>query len=210
MTTSAGSLLESGFPPGVDAAGDLLAQAREQHRIANQADVQLLVIATDWAELHPAHWAEDAAVHHEYGDQPIPVAGPGVPLVAEFAVAEFAAALRLSTDAGKRLVGEALELRHRLLRVWAAVLDGTCLAWRARRIAALTITLPVEGAEFVDRQLAGIAHAVSLAQLDRLPSRSRCGRSGSWTATVTAPTPVSSRALTGSPRSTPPARRWQT
>ena len=41
----------------------------------------------------------------------MPVAGEGAPLVAEFAITEFAAAIGVSTDAGKRYVGHALELR---------------------------------------------------------------------------------------------------
>ena len=44
--------------------------------------------------------------------------------MAEFAITEFAAAIGLSTDAGKRYVGHALELRHRLPRVWRRVVDG--------------------------------------------------------------------------------------
>ena len=53
-----------------------------------------------------------------YGEAGMPVAGEGAPLVAEFAITEFAAAIGISTDAGKRYVGHALELRHRLPRVW--------------------------------------------------------------------------------------------
>ena len=45
-----------------------------------------------------------------YGDTGMPVAGEGAPLVAEFAITEFAAAIGVSTDAGKRYVGHALEL----------------------------------------------------------------------------------------------------
>ena len=56
-----------------------------------------------------------------YGEAGMPVAGEGAPLVAEFSVTEFAAALGLSTDAGKRYVGHALELRYRLPRVWRRV-----------------------------------------------------------------------------------------
>ena len=41
----------------------------------------------------------------------MPVAGEGAPLVAEFAITEYAAAIGVSTDAGKRYVGHALELR---------------------------------------------------------------------------------------------------
>ena len=65
----------------------------------------------------------------------IPVAGPGAPLVAEFSVAEFAAAVGLSTDAGRGYLGEAVELRYRLPRLWARVASGDLAAWRARRIA---------------------------------------------------------------------------
>ena len=61
----------------------------------------------------------------------MPVAGEGAPLVAEFAVTEFAAALGMSTDAGKRYVGHALELRHRLPRVWKRVQSGGLRPWLA-------------------------------------------------------------------------------
>ena len=43
-----------------------------------------------------------------------PIAGEGTPLVAEFCFAELGAVLGMSTTAAKKLVGHALELRHRL------------------------------------------------------------------------------------------------
>ncbi len=45
----------------------------------------------------------------------VPVAGPGAPLVGEFSVTEFAAAIGLPTEAGKAYLGEAVELRYRLV-----------------------------------------------------------------------------------------------
>jgi hypothetical protein len=60
-------------------------------------------------------------------------------LVAEFCVAEFAAAVGLPTETGKAYLGEALELRHRLPQTWARVRAGELPAWRARRIARATI-----------------------------------------------------------------------
>ncbi len=74
--------------------------------------------AVAWADLHPAESIGDAV---RFGDTPVPVAGPGAPLVAEFCVAEFAAAVGLPTETGKAYLGEALELRHRLPRTWARV-----------------------------------------------------------------------------------------
>ena len=73
-------------------------------------------LAVAWAITHPAESIEEAATIHlrSFGDTAIPVAGPGAPLVAEFSIAEYAAAIGLPTEAGKRYLGHALELRYRL------------------------------------------------------------------------------------------------
>ena len=81
---------------------------------------------------------------------------------------EYAAALGMSTDAGKAYLGRALELRYRLPRLWARVVAGELPVWRAGRIADHTISLPAAGAAHVDRHLAPVAHSCSWAQLDRL------------------------------------------
>jgi len=156
----------------LDTAAQVLVHARQRRADANQAEIDILIAANDWADLHSVEEAEDAAVH-DFGDHLIPLAGQGAPYVAQFAVAEFAAALRMSTDSGRRLIGHALELRHRLLRLWDAVVEGQVPVWRARKIAEATTSLSQEGAGFVDRQLAGIAHSVSYAQLDRLIAEAR-------------------------------------
>ena len=104
----------------------------------------------------------------DHGETGMPVAGPGAPLVAEFSVTEFAAAIGLPTEAGKAYLGEAVELRYRLRRIWSRVVKGDLPAWRARRIARATIALSVEAAAYVDRHVAHVAHKVRPAQLDRL------------------------------------------
>ena len=101
-----------------------------------------------------------------------PIAGEGAPLVAEFCLAELGTVLGISTTAAKKLVGHALELRHRLPRLWAQVQAGRMPAWRARSVADVTIhTAPAltrEAAAFVDAQVAAVAGRVGAAQLDRL------------------------------------------
>jgi hypothetical protein len=78
----------------------------------------------------------------------------------------------MSTTASKKLIGHALELRHRLPRLWAQVQAGAVPAWRARAVAETTIhtvpALTVEAAGFVDAQVAAVAGRVGPAQLDRL------------------------------------------
>src|SRR3954453_12179898 len=98
----------------------------------------------------------------------VALAGPGAPLVAEFAVAELAVALGVSADAARGFLGEAMELRYRLPKLWTRVLDGRVVAWRARQVAKHTIALSGEAAEFVDTHVAGFAHAIGYAALERL------------------------------------------
>ena len=56
---------------------------------------------------------------------------------------------------------------------YAAVETLDLPAWRARKIAQSTRTLSQEAAAFVDQHLAGVAHAVSYAQLERLIEEAR-------------------------------------
>lgn len=102
-----------------------------------------------------------------------PLAGEGTPVVAEFCVAELACALGLTARAGRMLVGDAVELRHRLPLVWERLRAGELPAWRARRVAQQTVPLPPDGAAYVDRHVHAVAHKVGPTQLDRLVDEAR-------------------------------------
>jgi len=93
--------------------------------------------------------------------------GEGAPEVSEFAVAELGATLGLSTHAARRLVGDVLELQHRLPQTWARITDGGLVAWKARRIADRTKELPTEAAACVDGHVHATAHQIGAAALDR-------------------------------------------
>ena len=92
--------------------------------------------------------------------------------MAEFCVAELGTILGISTTSAKRLIGHALELRHRLPRLWAQVQSGRVPAWRARTVAEATIhttpALTLEAAGWVDAQVAAVAGKIGPTQLDRL------------------------------------------
>src|SRR3954447_26782785 len=152
-----------------DAAG-VLAAARRLRAEANAAEAGVLARAVEWAHLHQVDDLDLAAtVLVEHGkDTGIPIAGDGAPLVSQFAVAEFAAALGLSAGAGRNLVGHALELAHRLPKTWARVQDGSLAPWRARRIAEETVCLSAGAAAYVDRMVAPFAHRTGPAQTQRL------------------------------------------
>src|SRR4051794_25097551 len=148
-----------------ETAAGVLEKARADRAVADAAEARLLAHACAWADLHPAESIGEAV---RFGDTPVPVAGPGAPLVAEFCVAEFAAAVGLPTETGKAYLGEAVELRHRLPKIWARVVAGDLAAWRARRIARQTIALSPAASGFVDVQVAGFAHRIPPSAVDRL------------------------------------------
>lgn len=101
------------------------------------------------------------------GDRGLPLAGEGAPEVSEFAVAELGASLGMSSHAARKLVGDVLELRHRLPKTWARILDGSLVAWRARAIADRTKELDAEAAAWVDSQVHATAGKVSYGAITR-------------------------------------------
>ncbi len=155
-------------PDRTDAA-TLLADVCDLRAAENAAAAALLDRAARWADLHPAVDPATAATSFFHGvDTGAPLAGDGTPAVAASCVAELAAALHCSTEAGRNLIGEALKLRHRLPRLWRLVHTGRVPAWQARRVATRTMALTRGAAGFVDDQVAAMAGRVGPTQLDRL------------------------------------------
>jgi hypothetical protein len=154
-------------------AGALLASVRERRAAEERAAADLLDLAARWADLHPPESIHSAATFATPGcEHEEPIAGVGAPLVAEFCIPELGAALGMSSTGAKKLIGHALELRHRLPRLWAQVQSRVVPAWQARSVAEVTIhttpALTPDAAAFVDSQVAAVAGRVAPAQLDRL------------------------------------------
>ena len=154
----------------------LLASIRTARSTEDAAAARQLSLAARWADLHPPESIHTAATFSYGGglgrEHEEPIAGPGCPLVAEFCIAELGTVLGVSTVSAKKLIGHALELRHRLPRLWAQVHAGAVPAWRARTVAEATIhtapALTPEAAAWVDSQVAAVAGKIGPAQLDRL------------------------------------------
>ncbi|WP_439938462.1 HNH endonuclease signature motif containing protein [Nocardia sp. N13] len=154
-------------------ASALLASIRAERDAENTAAARQLELAARWADLHPPESIHSAAAFTLPGSEhEEPIAGEGCPLVAEFCVAELGAELGMSSVAAKKLIGHALELRHRLPRLWRQVQTGAVPAWRARSVAETTIhttpALTKDAARWVDAQVAAVAGKIGPAQLDRL------------------------------------------
>ncbi|RZT12710.1 hypothetical protein EV649_7075 [Kribbella sp. VKM Ac-2569] len=143
---------------------DLLAAASQFGRIQDRAAVRVLEAALVFADRNGEVYREPRPGYeqiHVYG-------GDGCPGVAEFAPIEFGAVMRMSSGAAAALIGEALALRHRLPRIWAAVLAGNAVAWRARKVAHACLSLSLEAAALVDRRVVGIVDTVTPGALKKI------------------------------------------
>jgi hypothetical protein len=156
---------------GTDTREDQLLAAVEATRAVITAhEVDLLRHATEWVALHPG---TDVDTSIEFGMRELQIAGDGAPTIDEGAIAEFALAVGMTTDSAAMYLGDAVELRHRLPRIWARVVAGEVPVWKARKIAQATTSLPLDGAHAVDRALHFVAKRCSYAEIGRQVERAR-------------------------------------
>jgi len=155
---------------------EVIDRVRAARKAQQRAAVEELQLALEWARLHPcptietpSHWGE-ADLHDE---GLVPLAGVGAPWVAEFAPVHLAAALGITQDAGRQLIADALELAHRLPRLWARAVAGAVPVWRARLIARETTDLSIEAALFADRLIAATPRRIGQVQAARLVQEAR-------------------------------------
>ncbi|MFS3130666.1 hypothetical protein ACLM5J_19850, partial [Nocardioides sp. Bht2] len=140
-------------------AGCLLAVISENRDRAWAASRRQLRLARQWCVLNPvvdgaspASWCDDQALASLDLDDEL--GGEGTPAVAAFAAEEFAAASGVSRYAALSLLADALDLHHRLPRLWAKVELLEVPGWKARRVAELIRKLSAEAAAWFDQQLA--------------------------------------------------------
>ena len=175
-TTPTGHLPDGPFEglSATEVIDALVAAKCEEH----DAAVRQVLLAVQWALLHPA--AEDGE-GAGWGDgrdlfctsTPDPLAGPGAPLVDYFAPASLGAALDISADAARLLLADALELVHRLPRLWALTVAGVVPVWRARQIARETHDLSVQAVAFADRLLCAVPGKIAGLDAARLVNEAR-------------------------------------
>ncbi|WP_210502777.1 HNH endonuclease signature motif containing protein [Nocardioides xinjiangensis] len=165
MSTTAAAAVDR---PSSRAVLDRAVAAVEARR---RADVEVVEAALAWAHAHVvpagtdddlvAGWRSDtvagvAAVGSAaalFGERALPVAGAGTPRVAEFAVIELAAVLGVSHEAALALVGDVLDLAHRLPRLWALTRGLGVPVRLAREAARVSRDLDVVAAGYADRLL---------------------------------------------------------
>ena len=139
----------------LDAAAALLAfgDLRESR---DRAERHILLLAAHFADLHHPDSTPSGARTLPGTERGIRLAGTGTPPVREFAIAEAAAELHLTTFSARRLIGDALETRHRLPAIWARVVAGQAVTRLVRAVAQATRDLTAAQAGTVDTALVDI------------------------------------------------------
>jgi len=98
-------------------------------------------------------------------DRLVDLGGEGTPMVQELCLVELAISRRVHPHAARKLVADALDLRHRLPAWWAAVQELRLEAWLARKAATMCRALSQSTVRTVDAALPAELGEVSPARL---------------------------------------------
>jgi hypothetical protein len=144
-------------------AAETLAAAEAAVRDRRAAEVRELELGLHWADLHGHDPREDLQPTAQGSTQLVDLGGAGTPKVQDLSICELALARGQHTLATRSLLADGLDLRHRLAELYAAVREGRCDLWVARRVASMTRKLDQRAAALVDRAVT--------AALDEGPGR---------------------------------------
>ncbi len=145
----------------------ILSYVETARAAADRAEVDILHAAARWADLH-SELARPTSPLLPGSEQLVRFGGAGTPSVAEFAPAELGVVLATSSSAAERLVGDALDLRHRLPSLWARISASEVKPWIGRKCAEATRHLSVDTAAVVDRRIAKYAHSLSWGRIEAI------------------------------------------
>src|SRR3954465_10389096 len=143
------------FDPAVEVAtGPQLAdRIASTHETLREAECEELVLAAAWADLHYLDTgSEDCS---PLVQRACAWGGEGCPPVAEHCAHELGALRGTGAVAARMLTADALDLRHRLPRLWVLVRTGAVRAWQARAFAQAPHALSGEACGGVAQTVSG-------------------------------------------------------
>ncbi|MGI8434029.1 MAG: DUF222 domain-containing protein [Nocardioidaceae bacterium] len=159
------------FDTNLDAldADATLTFAADARSLVDRVETRIIEAAAHYADLNGHLDARfDSGSRLAGMERLVTFGGDGTPEVAEFAPAELGAELQMSQHAAARLIGDALDLRHRLPRLWRRVLAGEVKPWIGRRTAEATRRLPRGAVAVIDAKVSPWAHSLSWRRLEAI------------------------------------------
>ncbi|WP_207010502.1 HNH endonuclease signature motif containing protein [Nocardioides aromaticivorans] len=136
-------------------ADAVLSFAEQRHAARLDAERDILEAAYQWAVLH----SPDALPPGDKRgrERAKPAGAVGTPRITEHAAATFGARIQTSPYGAKRLMADAVDLVHRLPKLWAGVKAGQVRSTHARHVADATRELTADEAAWVDAEVVEIA-----------------------------------------------------
>lgn len=152
----------------VATAAQLAERIAHTHTTLREAECEELVLAAAWADVfHLDIGAED---YRPLVQRACAWGGDGCPQVAEHCALELGALRSTGAVTARLLIADALDLRHRLPRLWALVTTGAVRAWQARAVAQATHDLSWEACAEVDHTLSSFLPLLAWPRFRRLLS----------------------------------------
>lgn len=142
--------------PEVGQQREILATAEGCLARRRRAEADDLLLLLRWADSHggdPQDEPDPVAVRRG-GPRLVRIGGEGTPEVVDLCFAEMAIAREASEVATRNMTADALDLRHRLPRVWNHVQELVCETWVARKIARMSRPLSQQAVALVDQAVA--------------------------------------------------------
>ena len=136
---------------------EILDAATRCAEAARRAEVELLVLAYQWAVVHSPERLDPEESRLPGRERARRYGGEGVAEVCEFAPAELGARIGRTTWSAGRLIADAQDLHHRLPLLWSRVQAGEVRASYARHVCAKTRELSPAEAAHVDAEVAEAA-----------------------------------------------------
>jgi len=127
------------------------------HVAQRRAESEVLLLAVQFAILHDEQTLDPQSLGLDGREKAIHYGGAGTPLVTEFCAADFGARLQLTPWAAHRLIGDALDLKHRLPQLWRRVQALEVKVSYARHVARKTRDLQPDEAAYVDSRVVEVA-----------------------------------------------------
>lgn len=142
--------------PEIGQPREILATAEGCLTRRRRAEADDLLLLLCWADSHgggPQH-EPDPVPARRGGPRLVSIGGEGTPEVVDLCFAEMAIARQASEVATRRMTADALDLRHRLPRVWNHVQELVCETWVARKVARMSRPLSQHAVALVDEAVA--------------------------------------------------------
>ena len=154
------------FDPAGCTGQQLAARLVVNHAELLERECEVLVLAAGWADVHGID--PTAEGYEPLVERARNFGGEGTPDVSEYALHELGALQGLSSGSAEQLMADALDLRHRLPRLWARVRAAQVPAWQARKVAQGTTHLSLEAAGLVDRAVSGYLGQLTWGRFQRV------------------------------------------